>query len=113
VYGDGACGYGLTEFDSFVRHGIPVIAVVGNDAGWTQIAREQAEILGDDVGTTLARTDYHRAAEGFGGVGLEIARPDQIGEVIRAAREAAAGGRPVVINAHIGRTDFRKGSISM
>jgi acetolactate synthase-1/2/3 large subunit len=113
LYGDGSAGYSLAEVDTFARHGIGVIAVIGNDAGWTQIAREQAEILGDDVGTTLARTDYHRAAEGFGGVGLEIARPDQIGEVIRAAREAAAGGRPVVINAHIGRTDFRKGSISM
>ncbi len=53
VWGDGACGYGLAEFDTFVRHGIPVIAVVGNDAGWTQIAREQVKMLGDDVGTVL------------------------------------------------------------
>ena len=37
VWGDGASGYGLAEFDTFVRHRIPVIAVVGNDAGWTQI----------------------------------------------------------------------------
>ena len=27
LFGDGACGYGLVEFDTFVRHGIPVIAV--------------------------------------------------------------------------------------
>ncbi|MEI7764190.1 MAG: thiamine pyrophosphate-binding protein, partial [Comamonadaceae bacterium] len=45
IFGDGACGYGLVEFDSFVRHGIPVIALVGNDAGWTQIAREQVKML--------------------------------------------------------------------
>lgn len=113
LYGDGSAGYSLAEVDTFVRHGVPVIAVVGNDAGWTQIAREQEEILGDDVGTALARTDYHRAAEGFGGVGLEIARPEEVGEILRAAREVAADGAPVVINAHIGRTDFRKGSISM
>lgn len=113
LYGDGSAGYSLAEVDTFVRHGVPVIAVVGNDAGWMQIAREQEEILGDDVGTVLARTDYHRAAEGFGGVGLEIVRPEGLGEVLRAAREAAAGGTPVVINAHIGRTDFRKGSISI
>ena len=25
-------GYSIAEFDTFVRHGIPVIAVVGNDA---------------------------------------------------------------------------------
>ena len=44
VFGDGACGFGLAEFDTFVRHGVPVIAVVGNDAGWTQIARDQVRL---------------------------------------------------------------------
>jgi acetolactate synthase-1/2/3 large subunit len=57
LFGDGALGYGLQEFDSFVRHGVPVIAVVGNDAGWSQIARDQVEYLHDDVGTVLARSD--------------------------------------------------------
>jgi acetolactate synthase-1/2/3 large subunit len=113
LYGDGSAGYSLAEVDSFVRHGVPVIAVIGNDAGWTQIAREQEEILGDDVGTTLRRTAYHAAAEGFGGVGFEITEPGQIPEVLQRARAAAAEGKPVVINAQIGRTDFRKGSISM
>ena len=70
--GDGACGYSLAEFDTFVRHGIPVIAVVGNDAGWTQIAREQVKMLHDDVGTVLARTAYHEVAEGFGAEGIEV-----------------------------------------
>jgi hypothetical protein len=42
-----------------------------------------------------------------------IERPEAVGEVLRAAREAAAAGEPVVINAHLGRTAFRKGSISM
>ena len=55
ILGDGASGYGLVEFDSFVRQGIPAIAVVGNDAGWTQIAREQVKMLHDDVATVLAQ----------------------------------------------------------
>ena len=52
--GDGSAGYSLAEFDTFVRHGMRRIAVVGNDASWTQIAREQVEVLEDDVGTVLA-----------------------------------------------------------
>ena len=40
LYGDGSCGYTLAEFDTFVRHRVPVIAVVGNDACWMQILRE-------------------------------------------------------------------------
>ncbi|MCA9635816.1 MAG: thiamine pyrophosphate-binding protein, partial [Myxococcales bacterium] len=113
LYGDGSVGYSLAEFDTFARHGVPVIAVVGNDACWSQIAREQVEILGDDVGCPLARTDYHRAAEGFGGVGFVIGESAEIEPVLAAAKEAARAGKPVLINAHLATTDFRKGSISM
>ncbi len=113
LYGDGSVGYSLSEFDTFVRHGVPVIAVVGNDAGWTQIAREQVELLGDPVGTVLAHTDYHCVAEGFGAAGLVISAPDGAADVLRQAQAAARAGRPVLINARLGKTDFRKGSISM
>jgi thiamine pyrophosphate-dependent acetolactate synthase large subunit-like protein len=113
VYGDGSVAYSLAEFDTFVRHGLPVIAVVGNDAGWTQIAREQIEILKDDVGTVLARTDYHRVAEGYGGRGLLLTRGADVRAVLAEAVGLARGGSPVLINAHLDKTEFRKGSISM
>jgi len=113
IYGDGAAGFSLQEFDTFVRHNVPVIAVAGNDAGWTQIARDQETILGDDVGTVLRRTDYHLVAEGYGGKGFFLDKEEDIGQVFEAARQAAGDGHPVLINALIGKTDFRKGSISM
>ncbi len=113
LFGDGALGYSLAEFDTFVRHGIPVIAVVGNDGGWNQIAREQVEILKDDVGTVLGQADYHRVAEGFGAAGLALDDPELAGETLQQARQTAAGGQAVLVNARLGRTDFRKGSISM
>ena len=113
LWGDGSAAYSLAEFDTFVRHGLGVIAVVGNDASWAQIAREQVEILEDDVGTVLRCTDYHRVAEGYGGVGFKIERPDQIEQTLAAAKAEARRGRPVLINALLGKTDFRKGSISM
>jgi len=113
IYGDGAAGFSLLEFDTFVRHKTPVIAVIGNDAGWSQIARDQVEIFGDDVATVLGRSDYHRVAEAFGGKGFLLDKPEDIGRVLRDARQAAAEGYPVLINALIGRTDFRKGSISV
>jgi thiamine pyrophosphate-dependent acetolactate synthase large subunit-like protein len=112
-YGDGSVAYSLAEFDTFVRHGVPVIAVVGNDAGWTQIAREQIEILHDDVGVVLARTDYHKVAEGYGGRGLLLTRREDVPGVLRQALELSRQGFPVLINAHLDKTEFRKGSISM
>jgi acetolactate synthase-1/2/3 large subunit len=113
VWGDGACGYGLSEFDTFVRHGIPVIAVVGNDAGWTQIAREQVKMLGDDVGTVLARTDYHQVARAFGAEGIVIRTDDEVEAGLAQARAHARAGRPVLVNVWLDKTEFREGSLSM
>ncbi|MBX3420944.1 MAG: hypothetical protein KF752_05230 [Pirellulaceae bacterium] len=113
LYGDGSCGYSLAEFDTYARHGIAVIAVVGNDAGWTQIAREQVEIFGTALSTELARTNYHQVAEGYGGVGLCIDDPQQVTATLQQAKAIAGGGKPVLINVMLGKTDFRKGSISM
>jgi acetolactate synthase-1/2/3 large subunit len=113
LFGDGSVGYSLAEFDTFARHSIPVIAVVGNDAGWTQIAREQVKILKDDVGTVLDRSNYHDVAAALGGQGILLQRADQIDAGLQAAREAARHGKPVLVNAWLDKTDFREGSLSM
>lgn len=113
LFGDGSVGYALAEFDTFVRHNIPVIAVVGNDAGWTQIAREQVKMLHDDVGTVLARSDYHKVAAALGGRGILLKSSDQTVASLREARDAAADGVPVLLNSWLDRTDFREGSLSM
>ncbi len=113
LYGDGSVAYSLMEFDTFVRHGVPVIALVGNDASWAQIARDQVAVLGDDVGTVLASTDYHFAAEALGGKGLAIDHPDEIAPAFAQARVWARAGNPVLLNARLARSEFRKGSISL
>ncbi|MCG6919744.1 MAG: thiamine pyrophosphate-binding protein [Acidobacteria bacterium] len=113
VYGDGSVGYSLAEADTFARHGLGVIAVIGNDAGWTQIARDQVEILKDDVATVLGAIAYERAAEGLGAHGLRVEDPARLGATFEEARRIARRGQPVFVNAHLGRTDFRKGSLSI
>jgi len=113
IYGDGACAFSLAEFDTFVRHKLPVIAIVGNDGSWQQIAREQVEILGSDIGTTLNDTNYHQVAEGYGGKGFLVTEISQLRDVLLQAKSDAKRGIPVLINMRIGKTDFRKGSISV
>lgn len=115
LYGDGSLGYSLMEFDTFVRHKTPVIALVGNDACWSQIAREQVALLGSNVACGLKYLDYHAVAEALGGKGFVVGRPDceRLDAVLRAAQDACRQGRPVLINALIGKTDFRDGSISV
>lgn len=113
LYGDGAAGYSIIEFDTFVRHGLPIIAVIGNDAGWTQITRDQVEYLKDDVATVLKYNDYHKIAEGCGAKGLILAKSEEIDKILQEAISFSKQGYPVLINSLIGKTDFRKGSISM
>jgi acetolactate synthase-like protein len=112
-YGDGSSAYSLAEFDTYVRLGLAPIAVIGTDASWQQIARDQIVILGSDVGTVLRRTDYHLVAEGYGGKGILLTDPSKIDEVLDEAKRLAAAGTPVCINVHLADSDFRKGSISI
>lgn len=113
VYGDGSSAYSLSEFDTFVRHGMAPIAVIGTDASWNQIARDQTTLLGNDVGTGLRRTDYHKVAEGYGGVGLLLDDASRIDEVLDEAKALSRQGKPVCINVHLAKSDFREGSISI
>ncbi|XP_041030505.1 2-hydroxyacyl-CoA lyase 2 isoform X2 [Carcharodon carcharias] len=115
VYGDGSLGYSIAEFDTFKRHKTPVIALVGNDAGWSQISREQVPLLGSNVACGLAYTDYHTVAEGYGGKGFLLNREneDQMDDLIRAAQEECRNGNPTLINVLIGKSNFREGSISV
>jgi acetolactate synthase-1/2/3 large subunit len=113
IYGDGACGYSLIEFDTFVRHGIPVIAVVGNDGGWGQIAREQVKMLHDDVATVLGRSAYHLAAAALGAEGILVKKTTEAPMALARARDLARAGKPVLLNVWLDKADFREGSISM
>lgn len=115
IYGDGSLGYSVAEFDTFTRHKTPVIALVGNDACWSQIAREQVPMFGSSIGCDLEFTDYHVVADGYGGKGFLLKDPStaEIDATLTKAQEVARDGKAVLINALIGKTDFRKGSISV
>jgi thiamine pyrophosphate-dependent acetolactate synthase large subunit-like protein len=113
IYGDGAAGYSIAEFDTFVRHKIPVIGIIGNDAGWTQITRDQVKYLRDDVGTKLRYSDYHLVAKGYGAEGLFINDYSKVQEALIEAKRLFKEGKTVLINALIGKSKFREGSISM
>ena len=113
LYGDGSSGYSLAEFDTYCRHGLAPIAVIGTDASWAQIARDQVHLLGDDVGTPLLRTAYHTVAEGYGGVGILVETEDAIADALDRAIALSADKKPVCINLQLAQSDFRKGSISI
>ena len=112
-YGDGASAYSLAEFDTLCRHKLPVIAIIGNDASWQQIAREQKKMLGSNIGTELSFSAYEKVAEGYGGKGYYVDNHDSLYETLKQAKEDAKLGHPVLVNVKLSKSDFRKGSISV
>jgi len=112
MYGDGSFGLHGLEFEALARQGIKVVAVIGNDAGWTQILRGQRDMFGDarTPATRLAYTRYDLVAEAVGARGFYAETPAQVRD---ALAEAFACPEPAVVNVKIGHSDFRKGAISV
>lgn len=114
LYGDGSSAYSLAEIDTCVRHNLPIIAVIGNDAAWMQILRDQVPMLGDSVACTLKPgTRYDVVAQGYGGEGILITKPEEVKGALLKAKEYAAQGKPVVVNCLLSKSKFREGSISI
>ena len=117
LYGDGSLGYSLMEFDTFVRHKIPITAIIGNDACWTQIAREQVPVLGSDVACRLEYTNYEQAVVPLGANGFKVDGTNEK-ELIKIIEEAISktkgeNGKPALVNCLIGKSKFREGSVSV
>jgi acetolactate synthase-1/2/3 large subunit len=112
VYGDGSFGLHGLEFEAMVRQDIPVIAVIGNDAGWTQIRRGQVELYGEPraVATGLEYTRYEKVVEAVGGFGAWVERIEDLGPALDAA---FASKKAACVNVKIAKSDFRKGAISV
>jgi acetolactate synthase-1/2/3 large subunit len=97
INGDGAFGLNGFEFDTAVRFGLPIVSIVGNDAGWGNIRVIQQQMIGEDraVATSLAPTRYDKVVEALGGYGEYVEQPQHI----RPALERAfASGKPACVN---------------
>jgi acetolactate synthase-1/2/3 large subunit len=91
VSGDGALGINLMEFDTAVRHRLPVVVVVSNNAAWGIEWNSQRIDFGPDrtVGTALRDCRFDRVAQALGGHGERVTAPAELGPAL--ARALAAG----------------------
>jgi acetolactate synthase-1/2/3 large subunit len=100
INGDGSFGLNGFEFDTAVRFGLPIVSIVGNDAGWGQIRTAQVNMMGEEraIATSLAPIQYNKIVEALGGYGENITDPD---EIIPALNRAFGSGLPACINVPI------------
>jgi acetolactate synthase-1/2/3 large subunit len=97
INGDGSFGLNGFEFDTALRFDLPIVSIVGNDAGWGQIRVPQAQMVGPEraMATSLALTRYDKIVEAMGGYGEHVEQPD---ELEAALERAFASGKPACID---------------
>ncbi len=102
VFGDGAFGFNGFEFDTMVRLGLPVVAVLGNDGVWNNIKTFHRFSFPDRlVATDLGRRPYHAVVSALGGHGELVLDP---GEILPALRRAEDSASPALVDVHLAET---------
>ena len=103
--GDGSFGFYMGEWDTYLRHGIPVICVICNDSSWGMIKLSEGVKRADYIeehghlATTLApMRAYEKMADIWGGMGLRVSKAEDIIPALRKIRES---GKPGILNVEV------------
>jgi acetolactate synthase-1/2/3 large subunit len=78
--GDGAFGLTAMEVATAVRHELPIVVIVSNNAGWGDVRYEQDELFGPDrhVASTLPGVRYDRLGAALGAHGERVERLEEL-----------------------------------
>jgi acetolactate synthase-1/2/3 large subunit len=96
LLGDGAFGFSGLEFDTMVRHNLPVVAVIGNNGIWALEKHPMEFLYGYSVAADLRpETRYDEVVTALGGHGELVREP---AELLPALERAFASGRPACVN---------------
>jgi acetolactate synthase-1/2/3 large subunit len=110
VVGDGSFGFNALEIDTAVRHAVPIVVVVANNAAWNIERHDQVTNYGGRVvGTDLRSTDYGALARALGAHGERVDEPAELAAALRRAREHAPAVVDVVVTRDAVSSDGSKG----
>jgi len=100
--GDGSFGFNAMEFDTAMRHGVPIVSVIGNDGCWGMIKYPFEKRYGADrmVGCDLNFRNYERIVQALGGHGEFV---EKASDIAPAMERALASGKPACVNVLVGR----------
>jgi acetolactate synthase-1/2/3 large subunit len=95
--GDGSVGLNFAEFDTMVRHNLPIVVVVNNDQQWGMSKHGQELMYGKGrtVVSELGPVRYDAAAAGFG---CHAELVEDAAEIAPALERAFRAKRPACIN---------------
>ena len=96
--GDGAFGFYTMEYDTCIRHNLPITTVLGNDSTWGIDKTFQVAYYGRAVGTDLRHIRYDKVVEAIGGYTEHVEEP---GDVAGAVGRALASGQPSLVDVKV------------
>jgi len=92
LHGDGSFGMNAMEFDTAVRHKLPVLVIISLNGGWT--ADPERVKPGRDLGYTR----FDQVAIALGGHGEFVQEPGEIRPALERAAAAVRAGQPALVN---------------
>jgi acetolactate synthase-1/2/3 large subunit len=92
LHGDGSFGMNAMEFDTAVRHKLPVLVIISLNGGWT------ADPDKVKPGRDLGYTRFDQLAQSLGGHGEYVESPEEIRPALERAAAAVREGRPALVN---------------
>ena len=108
--GDGAFGFNGMEFDTAVRHHLPVVCLMGNDSAWGIDRQIQIGVYGKPVATDLLPTRYDQVVRGLGCHGEIVENPDELQPAIERCLKLE---RPALINIQVQRAVSPRGQAAI
>ena len=100
VMGDGTVGFHIAEYETALRHDLPFVSVIGNDARWNAEYQIQLRDYGAGrlIGCELRPTRYDAVAQAFGAHGELVDEPHAMDAAVQRAQ---ASGLPACVNVMI------------
>jgi thiamine pyrophosphate-dependent acetolactate synthase large subunit-like protein len=92
LHGDGSFGMNAMEFDTAVRHHLPILTIISLNGGWT--GDPDRERPGRDLGYTR----FDKIAQALGGHGEYVEKPQDIRPALDRAMAAVIAGQPALVN---------------
>ena len=96
--GDGSIGFYTMEYDTCIRHNLPITTVMGNDSNWGIDRTFQLAYFNRSVGTELRTVRYDKIVEAIGGHGEYVEKPEEVGP---AVERAINSGLPSLVNVRV------------
>lgn len=98
ITGDGALGFHFMEFETAVRHNLPLVVVVNDDQALGAEMQAHVEHIGHTIEVSFSPVRYDLMAQAIGGHGTCV---DKLEDIRNAVETAFRSGKPSIVQVSV------------